>query len=95
MLDDALDTLKENDKPVIHSDRVGHYRWPGWLDRINTSGLIRSDARRIMRRVKASSGVSKTKCSMAGTGLVSRWKNLSVSWTGTYVGITRSVLNYH
>lgn len=34
MLDDALDTLRENEKKVIHSDRGGHYRWPGWLDRI-------------------------------------------------------------
>lgn len=42
MLDDALDTLRENEKPVIHSDRGGHYRWPGWLDRINASGLKRS-----------------------------------------------------
>lgn len=46
MLDDALDTLNENDKPVIHSDRGGHYRWPGWLARINTSGLIRSMSRK-------------------------------------------------
>ncbi len=46
-----------------------------------------------MLRVKASSGVSKTKCSMAETGLVSRWKNLSASWTGTYAGITRNVSN--
>ncbi|HBS2690279.1 TPA: IS3 family transposase, partial [Klebsiella pneumoniae] len=35
----------EHDKPVIHSDRGGHYRWPGWLERINTSGLIRSMSR--------------------------------------------------
>ena len=46
MLDEALDTLNEHDKPVIHSDRGGHYRWPGWLDRINTSGLIRSMSRK-------------------------------------------------
>ncbi|HFD4574284.1 putative transposase-like protein [Klebsiella pneumoniae] len=46
MLDDALDTLSEHDKPVIHSDRGGHYRWPGWLERINTSGLIRSMSRK-------------------------------------------------
>lgn len=42
MLDDVLETLNENDQPVIHSDRGGHYRWPVWLDRVNTSGLIRS-----------------------------------------------------
>lgn len=46
MLDDALDTLRENEKPVIHSDRGGHYRWPGWLDRINASGLKRSMSRK-------------------------------------------------
>jgi transposase InsO family protein len=46
MLDDALDTLRENEKSVIHSDRGGHYRWPGWLDRINASGLKRSMSRK-------------------------------------------------
>ena len=46
MLDDAIDTLRENEKPVIHSDRGGHYRWPGWLDRIRASGLIRSMSRK-------------------------------------------------
>lgn len=46
MLDDAIDTLRENEKPVIHSDRGSHYRWPGWLDRINASGLIRSMSRK-------------------------------------------------
>ncbi len=46
MLDDAIDTLRENERPVIHSDRGGHYRWPGWLDRISASGLIRSMSRK-------------------------------------------------
>ncbi len=46
ILDDAIGTLSANDKPVIHSDCGGHYRWPGWLDRINTSGLIRSMSRK-------------------------------------------------
>lgn len=72
MLDDAIDTLREHERPVIHSDRGSHYRWPGWLDRINTSGLIRSCrakvARRIMQRVKASSGGSKMKCTTAEAG---------------------------
>ncbi|MDC7861901.1 integrase [Pantoea ananatis] len=46
MLDDAIDTLREHERPVIHSDRGSHYRWPGWLDRINASGLIRSMSRK-------------------------------------------------
>ncbi len=99
MLDDAIDTLREHERPVINSDRGSHYRWPGWLDRINASGLIRSmsrkGSRRIMRRVKASSGGSKMKCTMAETGRAQRWKILCASWTGTYAGITRVGSKYH
>lgn len=99
MLDDAIDTLREHERPVIHSDRGSHYRWPRWLDRINASGLIRSmsrkGSRRIMRRVKASSGGSKMKCTMAETGRAQRWKILCASWTGTYTGITRVGSKYH
>lgn len=29
-------------KPIIHSDRGAHYRWPGWLKRIKKYGLTRS-----------------------------------------------------
>ncbi|EBP0111902.1 IS3 family transposase [Salmonella enterica] len=46
MLDDALATLRGTETPIIHSDRGGHYRWPGWLGRINASGLIRSMSRK-------------------------------------------------
>ncbi|ORM63945.1 transposase [Pantoea rodasii] len=46
MLDDAIDTLREHERPVIHSDRGSHYRWPGWQDRIKASGLIRSMSRK-------------------------------------------------
>lgn len=46
MLDDAIDTLSKNEKLMIHSDRGSHYRWPGWLERINASGLIRSMSRK-------------------------------------------------
>ncbi len=30
----------------VHSDRGGHYRWPGWLERINTARLVRSMSRK-------------------------------------------------
>ncbi|MCE1543065.1 IS3 family transposase [Enterobacter hormaechei] len=46
MLDGAISTLKPGDRPVIHSDRGGHYRWPGWLTRVNAAGLIRSMSRK-------------------------------------------------
>lgn len=46
MLDLAVQTLNENDKPIIHSDRGFHYRWPGWLARIEEHGLVRSMSRK-------------------------------------------------
>lgn len=46
MLDAAISTLSAADKPVIHSDRGGHYRWPGWLQRIQMAGLTRSMSRK-------------------------------------------------
>lgn len=42
MLDMATSTLSEQERPILHSDRGGHYRWSGWLERIEQSGLIRS-----------------------------------------------------
>jgi transposase InsO family protein len=47
MLDAAIETLaKSQDRPVVHSDRGAHYRWPGWLNRISTAKLIRSMSRK-------------------------------------------------
>lgn len=46
MLDAAINTLASDDRPVIHSDRGGHYRWPGWLERVHAAGLVRSMSRK-------------------------------------------------
>ena len=42
MLDDAIQTLNPDEHPIVHSDRGGHYRWPGWIERMEKAGLIRS-----------------------------------------------------
>lgn len=42
MLDNAISTLSENEKPLVHSDRGCHYRWPGWIERMEKAGLTRS-----------------------------------------------------
>jgi transposase InsO family protein len=42
MLDEAIALLNEHEKPIIHSDRGCHYRWPGWISRMDHVGLIRS-----------------------------------------------------
>lgn len=31
MLSVTLTTLKPTEKPIIHSDRDAHYRWPVWI----------------------------------------------------------------
>ncbi len=74
MLDEAIATLNEEEKPVIHSDRGAHYRWPGWIERMEAAGLTRS--------------MSKKGCSpdnSACEGFFGRLKNemfYGVSWKG-------------
>jgi len=47
MLDAAIEKVAGSGvRPVVHSDRGGHYRWPGWLTRIADAKLIRSMSRK-------------------------------------------------
>lgn len=64
MLDQAIAHLPESERPLIHSDRGCHYRWPGWIERMEKAGLERS--------------MSKKSCSpdnVACEGLFGRLKN--------------------
>lgn len=42
MLDHAVSTLADNEHPIVHTDRGGHYRWPGWIARMDAANLVRS-----------------------------------------------------
>lgn len=46
MLDHAMETLKDGEHPLVHSDRGCHYRWPGWISRMAKAGLGRSMSRK-------------------------------------------------
>lgn len=47
MLDAAIETLADGpDRPIVHSDRGAHYRWPGWLSRMRDARLTRSMSRK-------------------------------------------------
>jgi transposase InsO family protein/transposase-like protein len=47
MLDAAIDKVAASSKrPLVHSDRGGHYRWPGWLARMAEAKLVRSMSRK-------------------------------------------------
>lgn len=40
MLDAAIETVANRcDRPMVHSDRGAHYRWPGWLSRMRRDKL--------------------------------------------------------
>ena len=41
-LEAACGTLREGQRPVTHSDRGCHYRWPGWIATCDENHLIRS-----------------------------------------------------
>lgn len=42
MLDNAIGQLAEDERPIVHSDRGCPYRWPGWINRMETAGLTKS-----------------------------------------------------
>ena len=42
MLEDAMGTLLPSEHPLVHTDRGCHYRWTGWIERMQAAGLTRS-----------------------------------------------------
>ena len=46
MLDRATLSLPHDAHPIIHSGRGCHYRWPGWIKRVQDAGLTRSMSRK-------------------------------------------------
>jgi transposase InsO family protein len=74
MLDNAIDTLDSDEKPIVHSDRGAHYRWPGWLERMERANLKRSMSKK-----------GYTPDNAACEGFFGRLKNeffYSTSWVG-------------
>ena len=85
MLDDAAKLLSVGEKPIIHSDRGVHYRWPGWIDRMEKNGFIRS--------------MSKKGCSPDNStceGVFGRIKNemfYNADWFGVNISEFIGILN--
>ncbi|WP_455046428.1 IS3 family transposase [Mogibacterium timidum] len=42
MLGDVIANMGEKSKPIIHTDRGCHYRWPGWIERMEINGYTGS-----------------------------------------------------
>lgn len=85
MLDEAISQLTLGEKPIVHSDRGVHYRWPGWIERMDMAGLTRS--------------MSKKGCSpdnSACEGVFGRIKNemfYNADWTGISISDFIDILN--
>ncbi len=45
-LEAACSTLSPGERPVVHSDRGGHCRWPGWIGICRENRLVRSMSRK-------------------------------------------------
>ena len=43
---EACAQLKEGERPIGHSDRGCHYRWPGWIAICDAHGIVRSMSRK-------------------------------------------------
>ena len=94
MLDAALELITDSEvRPIIHSDRGGRYRWPGWLERVNATGIIRSMSRRRVRRTmahaKGSSADSRPSSSIRVIGAPSLWLGSSTPWMLSSAGIMK------
>ena len=74
-LQDACSKLKPDEHPVIHSDRGGHYRWPGWIKICDENNLIRSMSKK---------GCSPDNAAMEGFfGLLKKEFFHGRNWKGT------------
>lgn len=77
MLDNAVACLKPGERPIVHSYRSFHYRWPGWISRMNASGLTTSMSRK---------GCSPDNAACEGFfGLVKTEMFYTRSWAGVTV----------
>ena len=76
MLDNYHSQLKDGENPTVHFDRGCHYRWPGWIERMDEYGYTRS--------------MSKKGCSpdnSACEGFFGRMKN-EMFYGRSFVGVT-------
>ncbi len=85
MLSGAISTLEDGQRPIVHSDRGAHYRWPGWI--------------KLMKEASLTQSMSKKGCSpdnAACEGLFGRIKNemfYNRPWSGISVDEFMTILN--
>ena len=79
MLDVAIESLSKGEAPIIHSDRGAHYRWPGWINRMDKTNLTRSMSKKAVHLITLLAKVflngSKMSFFMGGTGEIVHYIN--------------------
>lgn len=91
MLDSAIQQLQPDERSIVYSGRGVHYRWPGWVNHMNSYGLTRSTSRK--------GGFPDNS---ACEGVFGRIKNemfYNTDWSGVsisdFVGILNSYLQWY
>ena len=79
MLRKAIATLSPDEKPIVHSDRGCHYRWPEWIKIMDDAGLTRS--------------MSKKGCSPDNSACEGFFGHLKTEMFYGYNGITIALMN--
>lgn len=85
MLESGISKLNDNEKPVVHSDRGCHYRWPNWIKIMDDNKLKRSMSKK---------GYSPD--NSACEGFFGRIKNemfYNKKWTGVSIDEFITILN--
>ena len=47
MLKNAISQLKENETPILHTDRGCHYRWKEWINLLKEAKISRSMSKKM------------------------------------------------
>ena len=98
MLDNAIGTLKEDEHPIVHSDRGAHYRWSGWIERMENAGLTKSMSRKWCSpdnfACEGFFGRLKMKCFMVAHEEMLLSRSLSRSLMKIYTGTPKKELSF-
>jgi len=85
MLDAVIETVtNRGERPMIHSDRSAHYRWPGRLNMISNAQLVRSTSLKTCSQNNAACG--RVLVRLEAERFYSRdWKSITIKQFGAEV----------
>lgn len=90
ILDIAFVTLRKEEHPLVHSDCGSHYRWSGWIERIEKVALIRFISKKGCSldnyACEVFWDISRMRCSMIAHGQECELMNLLRYLINIYIG---------